>query len=104
MEWKRWHPPGAWDFRRVSRLAAIEQDLASFIAPNKVAPTLQVGHAAPSMSVQRNCLTGRDSRMEHSHLLVFQQQGMVIWRSHERVERVRPRPTFRICKSWIAAH
>lgn len=91
---RQWpHPLGTRDLRRV-RLAAIEQNVASLIAPDEMAPTLKIGYAAPAMSVQRNYISRSDVGMEYPHPLVFEQQLMVGGRSYERIEPVRPGPGF----------
>ena len=68
---QRLHSLGTGDCGRISYLAAIEQNLACFISANEVAPALQVSHAAPAMSVQRNYVSRRNASMKNPHFLVF---------------------------------
>jgi hypothetical protein len=81
MRRQRWHALGTWGLGRISSVAAVEQNLAFLIPPDKVAPALQVSHAAPSMTVQRNYISRRNAGMKNAYLFVFQQELMVRWRS-----------------------
>ena len=70
---KRLYPMGAGEPRRISRLAAIEQNIACLIPPDEMAPTLEVSNSAPSMSVQRNYISRRYTCVKNAHPVVFQQ-------------------------------
>jgi len=104
MRRQRWHALGTWGLGRISSVAAVEQNLAFLIPPDKVAPALQVSHAAPSMTVQRNYISRRNAGMKNAYLFVFQQELMVRWRSGERIKRVWPRPELRVSTNWVLAH
>lgn len=56
------------------------------------------------MSVQRNYIPGSDAGMKNAHLLVFQQQMMMGWRSYKRIQRLRPWPEFRVRTNRVLAH
>jgi len=102
---RQWlHPLGAGDLWRVSRLAAIEQNLALLIPPDKMAEAEQVSDPTASMSVQRNYIFRSNAGVKNAHALVLQQQSMVGRRRQESIERVWPRPVFRVRKSRILAH
>jgi hypothetical protein len=60
-----------------------------------MAEALEVSNSTPAMRVQRNRIPHRNAGLENAHLLVFEQQSMMGRRSHERVERVWPRPVLR---------
>ena len=42
--------------------------------------------------------------MKNAHLLVFQQQLMMGWRSYKRIQRLRPWPEFRVRTNRVLAH
>src|SRR5208282_3291928 len=85
-------------------LAAIEQNLAQLTPPDEMAEALDVGDPAPPMSVQRHDISRRDAGMKNAHPLVFEQQLMMGWRCQQRVERVRPRPLFRVLAHVVLRH
>ena len=69
-----------------------------------MAPALQVRDPTPSMRVQWNYSPRRNASMKNAHALIFQQQLMERRRSHESVERIRPRPRLRVWKNRVFAH
>ena len=71
----------AWSFRRLSRLAAIEQYLALLTPPDEMAAAQYVSDSTPTMSVQGDDLSHRNAGMENAYPLVFEQQLMVGGRS-----------------------
>ena len=83
-QWLR--PPSTGDPWRLSRLAAIEQNLTLLPTPDEMTPALQVSDPTPSMRVQRNYLSRRNAGMKNPHPRVFQQQLMVGRRGYERIE------------------
>ncbi len=102
---RQWlHPLGAGDIRRLPCKTAIEQNLAFLIPPDEMAEALYVRNPTPAMSVQRNYISGRNSGMQNSDALVFEQELMVVGRGYQRVERVRPRPRLRVRRSGILVH
>jgi len=88
------HPLDAGKLWWIACLAAVEQSLALFAAPDEMAATLHVSDSTPSMRVQRNYISSRNTGLKDAHPLVFQQQLMVNRRSYQRVERVWPGPRF----------
>jgi hypothetical protein len=101
---KRRHPLRAWSFRRLSCLAAIEQDLPLLTPPDEMAAAQYLSDSTPTMSVQGGNISRRNAGVKNSHPLVFEQQLMMGRRSRERVERIWPRPRFQIRRKRILTH
>ncbi len=70
--------------------SSVEDHRSLAIAAHKVAPRENVGGAWPSVSVQRDRLTRKDPRVEHSYRLILKQEMMMQWRCNQSVELVRP--------------
>src|SRR5713101_2031398 len=89
--WRQWLRPDS-RLRGSFRIdyAGIDQNIAFWIASDKIAPTYDVIDARPAMCVQRRGVTGRNSRLEHADRRVFQQQRVMPRRRNYRVQRVRP--------------
>ena len=47
------------------------------VAPNAIAPTLDKDHARPAMSVDGSRRSGRNARMQYTHLFVFKKECVV---------------------------
>jgi len=91
---KRRHPLRAGNGRRLSRLAAIEENIATLTPPDEVTPTLHIRETTPTVCMQGDHIAFRNRGMKHAHAVVFEQEGVMLRRGHERVERIRPRPAF----------
>jgi hypothetical protein len=91
---KRRHPLRGGNGRRPSRLAAIEENIATLIPSYEVTPALYIRETAPTVCMQRDHIACRDRGMKHAHAVIFKQEGVMLRRGHERVERIRPWPAF----------
>lgn len=69
---KRQHPLCAGNCRGFSRLAAIEQNIATLIPPNEVAPALHIRETTPTVGVQRDYIARRDRGMKNAHAVIFE--------------------------------
>jgi hypothetical protein len=94
-------PLRAGDGLRGAKFSAIEQHHSMPVPANEIAPTEQVSRASAAMGVERHDCSRRDKSMEHTHVLIFHQLGMVGGRGDERVQRIGPRP--RLCCLGIIA-
>src|ERR1700685_4189896 len=77
--------------------SSVQQYLAIRVASNKVRPTQDVGDAAPAVRMQRHDGPRRNFRVKHPYARIFQQKRMMIGRSDEGVEGIRPRPCLKSC-------
>jgi hypothetical protein len=64
----------------------------------------QISDPTPAMSMQRYCISCGNAGMKNAYPLVFEQQLVMSRRSCERIERVGPRPLFRVRKDRILGH
>lgn len=101
---KRLHPLRARNLGHRAGPAAIKHNVPLFIPPYKMTEALDISDPAPAMRVQRHHLSGGDASTDDPHPLILQQQLMVGRRRGERVERIGPRPFFRIRNHGILAH
>lgn len=69
---------------------AVEENRATGVATNKVAPTQQVVGTGPLVAVKRNDLTGPDKRIENANGIVFKEQGMVFRGGCQGVKLLEP--------------
>lgn len=83
---KRRHPLCAGNDRRLSRLAAIEQNTATLISPDEVTPALHICEPTPTVGMQRDDIACRDCGMKHAHAVIFEQEGVMLRCGHQRVE------------------
>jgi hypothetical protein len=89
---QRWHPLHTRNRRRVVSGAAIKRNLPVLIPPNEMTPTLHISNSAPAMCMQRHDVSRGNHCAKHSHTLIFEQDRVVLRRSSDRVEKLRPRP------------
>ena len=83
---KRRHPLRAGNGRRLSRLAAIEENIATLIPPDEVTPTLHIRETTPTVSMQGDHIACRDCGMKNAHAVIFEQEGVMLRCGHQRVE------------------
>ncbi|MGA6986421.1 MAG: hypothetical protein WBZ01_10230 [Terriglobales bacterium] len=83
---KRRHPLCAGNCRRFSRLAAIEQNIATLISPNEVTPALHIREATPTVGMQRDDIACRDPGMKNAHAIIFEQKCVMLRRGRQRIE------------------
>lgn len=95
MRRQRLHPLGARNRGWLSRLTAIEKNLASVVSPNEMAPALDVSESTPAMGVQRDDIARRNRSAKHPNAVVFQQDRVMSRCGNDGIERIRPGPTFR---------
>jgi hypothetical protein len=101
---QRLTPLGAGEVWCRASPAAVEKNFALVISPNEMAPTFKIRDPAPSMRMQGHDISCCNASVNDAHPLIFQQQSMVNWRGNERIQRVRPRPAFRVGKIRVLAH
>jgi len=90
---RQWlHPLSAGNPRRFTCQPAIEENIATLVAPDEMTPTLDIGDSAPTVGMNRYDGTRRNRCAQHTHAFVFQQHGMMLGRRDRGVERIRPRP------------
>jgi hypothetical protein len=85
-------PLGRGKFGRGRSVTAVQENFIFMIAANEVAAAHDICQGGPTMGVHGNEITGRNMGMNHAHAIVFEKQSVVIGRSDEGVERVRPGP------------
>jgi hypothetical protein len=83
---KRRHPLCAGNGRRFSRLAAIEQNIATSIPPNEVTPALHIRETTPTVGMQGDYIACRDRGMKNTHAVIFEQECVMLRRCHQRIE------------------
>jgi hypothetical protein len=91
---KRRHPLRVGNKRQFSRLAAIEQNTATLIPPDEVTAALHICETTPAMGMQRDQIACGDRGLKHTYAVIFEQEGVMLRRGYQRVERIRPRPAF----------
>jgi hypothetical protein len=91
---ERRRPLRAGNGRRFSRLAAIEQNTATLIAPDEVTPPLHICETTPTVGMEGDNIASRNRGLKHAHAVIFEQEGVMLRRGRERIERIRPRPAF----------
>jgi len=88
---------------RFSCQSAIEENIALLITSNEVTEAVYVSYAAPAMRMQGHDIPRRYAGMNNAHSFVFQQQSVVGWSRNEGVERIGPRPGYRVWNNRFLA-
>src|SRR5271166_1673700 len=97
MRWQRLLPCRRIEFRSLQTLPVVHQDVSKMVAPNAIAPTLDEDHARPAMSVDGSRPSGRNARLQYTHLFVFKQKCVVAGCGDHGIQRLRPWPPLFRC-------
>jgi len=72
--------------------SAVKQQFPLVVAPQKIAPALDVYNSRPAMRVYRHKLARLDAHLKHAHAIILKQQLVKSRRRRQRIQRFRPWP------------